>query len=379
MKLLFASDSFKGSLTSVRTAELLTRAAWEVFDGCECISSPVADGGEGTVQAIITAGKGRLVPVRVHDPLMNPISAEYGMLENSGAVIEMAAASGLTLVPENQRNPRITSSFGTGEMILHALDSGCRDISIAIGGSATNDGGMGCARALGVRFLDQEGTELVGRGQDLIQVRHIDLTNLDPRIREARITILCDVKNPLCGKEGATFTFGRQKGADDLTLAELEAGMENYRRVILEELGIDCNQIPGSGAAGGLGAALKVFLGGEIRSGIETVLDLIHFDDLLEDVDLVVTGEGCTDAQSSQGKVIQGVASHARRKGIPVVALSGSLGEGAFDLFSDGVDSIMTAVDRPMSLQEAMKRAEELYLSAAVRMFRLIRIGMRLR
>ena len=379
MKLLFASDSFKGSLSSEKTVELLSRAAREVFGECECSGVPVADGGEGTVEAVIAAEHGELVSVKVHGPLMEETESFYGVFDGDKAVIEMAAASGLPMVPEELRNPLNTTTFGTGELILDALKRGYRDISIAIGGSATNDGGMGCARALGVKFLDSEGHELEGFGRDLAGVASIDVTGLDERIKDSKITVMCDVTNPLCGKDGATWTFGKQKGATPEIQEELEAGMCSYRDVIRESFGIDCDEIPGAGAAGGLGAALKVFLGGEMKSGIETVLDLIRFDERLEGVDLVVTGEGRTDWQSCFGKVMQGVGMRARAKGVPVLGLSGSLGKNAMDICGCGVSSLMTTVNAPMPLSEALERAEELYYEGALRMFRFVRTGMEMR
>ena len=351
MKLLFASDSFKGSLTSEKTVELLSQAAREVFGECECSGVPVADGGEGTVEAVIAAEHGEYINVKVHGPLMEETESFYGTFDGNKAVIEMAAASGLPMVPEELRNPLNTTTFGTGELILDALKRGFRDISIAIGGSATNDGGMGCARALGVKFLDQDGNELEGFGSDLARVAAIDISGLDERVKDSKITVMCDVTNPLCGKDGATWTFGKQ-------------------------FGIDCDGIPGTGAAGGLGAALMVFLGGEMKSGIETVLDLIRFDERLEGVDLVVTGEGRTDWQSCFGKVMQGVGMRAKAKGIPVLGLSGSLGKNAMDICSCGISSLMTTVNAPMPLSEALERAEELYYEGALRMFRFVRTGM---
>ena len=379
MKLLFASDSFKGSLSSEKTVALLAQAAETVFGACETSGVPVADGGEGTVDAVIQAEDGRKVSVPVHGPLMEEINAEYGIFGENKAVIEMASASGLPLVPAEKRDPRNTTTYGTGELILDALEKGYRDISIAIGGSATNDGGMGCARALGIRFLDADGRELEGFGRDLIHVDRIDVSGLDKRLEDAAITVMCDVTNPLCGKDGATYTFGKQKGATPEIQKELEEGMLHYNQVILDQFGIDCNKVEGAGAAGGLGAALKVFLHGNMRSGIETVLDLIHFDERLEGVDLVVTGEGRTDWQSCFGKVMQGVGVHAKAKGIPVAGLSGSLGKNALDICEYGVSSLMTTVNAPMSLDEALDRAEELYLEGAIRMFRFIKAGMDMR
>ena len=379
MKLLFASDSFKGSLTSEETAVLLEKAAEEVFGKCEVSSAPVADGGEGTVEAVIAAEKGKKIELTVHGPLMEKADAFYGSFGENKAVIEMASASGLPMVPQELRNPLNTTTYGTGELILDALERGYRDISIAIGGSATNDGGMGCARALGVKFLDENGNELEGFGRDLIHVKTIDVSGLDSRIKESKITVMCDVTNPLCGKDGATMTFGKQKGATPEIQEELEKGMCNYRDVIKETFGIDCDQVQGAGAAGGLGAALKVFLGGTMKSGIDTVLDLIHFDERLEGVDLVVTGEGRTDWQSCFGKVMQGVGMRAKAKGIPVLGLSGSLGKHSLDICDYGVASLMTTVNAPMSLEEALDNAKELYYEGAVRMFKFVKTGMDMR
>lgn len=378
MKFLFASDTFKGSLTSEQTAFLLEKAAKTVFENCECRSVQVADGGEGTVDAVIAAENGRIAEAQVHDPLMHPITACYGVIRESKAVIEMAAASGLPLVPEHLRNPMNTTSFGTGELILHALDSGYRDISIAIGGSATNDGGMGCMRALGVRFFDKNDNELQGFGRDLIHISKMDISGIDKRLNECRLTVMCDVKNPLCGEHGATNTFAEQKGATEDIKRQLENGMTHYRDMIKYELGIDCDAIEGAGAAGGLGAALKVFCNGEMKSGIETVLELIRFDSRLDGVDLVITGEGRTDRQSCFGKVMSGVGTHAKAKGIPVIGLCGSLGEGAMDICHFGVNSLMTTVNAPMTLNDALTNAVPLYYEAAVRLFRIVKVGMQL-
>ena len=331
MKLIFASDSFKGSLTSPQTIQLLTKAAKQIFPECECCGIPVADGGEGTVNAVVAATDGTLLFAEVHDPLMNPIKAAYGIIDGHKAIVEMSAASGLTLVPENKRNPLWTTTYGTGELILDALDQGCRDITVAIGGSATNDG---------------------------------DTSGLDKRLKDCRITVMCDVKNPLCGENGATRTFAKQKGASLEEIEQLEDGMTHFRDLIQTLYGIDCDSMEGAGAAGGLGAALHIFLNADMHSGIETVLQLIHFDEKLRDADLVVTGEGCTDSQSVCGKVMQGVGTHAKRHGIPCIGLSGSLGEGAGEILEYGVDSLHCIVSRPMTLGEAMNSAESLYYDA---------------
>ena len=376
MKLLFASDSFKGSLTSAQTIEILTKAAHDVFGSCETDGVAVADGGEGTVEAVISAQNGRMVQCPVHGPRMEELMAGYGVFDQDQAVIEMSAASGLVLVPLNERSPMNTTTYGTGELIRDAMDRGYRNLSIAIGGSATNDGGMGCARALGVRFLDEDGRELEGFGRDLIHVRTIDMTGMDPRVKECSITVMCDVTNPLCGEDGATWTFGAQKGATPQMQRELEEGMCNYRDVIRELSGVDCDQVPGAGAAGGLGAALSVFFGGRMKSGIETVLDLIRFDDRLQGVDLVVTGEGRTDWQSCYGKVMRGIGLRAKSRGIPVLGLSGCLGRGAMDICAYGISSLMTTVNAPMTLEEALENAQQLYYEGAVRMLRFIKTGM---
>ena len=342
MKLLFASDSFKGTISSEQTVEFLTKAAHEVFGPCETIG------------------------------------AYYGKLSEKEAVLEMAQASGLPMVPEELRNPLNTTTYGTGELVKAALDAGFTEISIAIGGSATNDGGMGFARALGIRFLDADGNELEGKGSDLEKVVDIDVSGLDEKAKTAHFTVMCDVTNPLCGKNGATYTFGKQKGGTPEILDQLEKGMCNYRDVIIEKFGINPDETPGTGAAGGLGAALKIYLNAEMKSGIETVLDLIDFDTLLKGVDLVVTGEGRTDWQSCFGKVMQGVGDRSNKYDIPVVALCGGLGKGYDQIYEHGIDSIMTTVDRPMPLATALEKAEELYYKGAIRMFRMVYAGMKL-
>ena len=378
MKFLFASDSFKGTLTSDQTIELLTKAAEEVFGSCETSGVPVADGGEGTTDAVVKARSGEIITVPVHGPLMEMEQGFYGRLSDTEAILEMAAASGLPMVPEEKRNPLNTTTYGTGELLKAALDAGYTEIAIAIGGSATNDGGMGFASALGIRFLDQDGNVLEGRGENLEKVAHIDMSGLDPAIQKAHFTVMCDVTNPLCGPNGATYTFGKQKGGTPEILDRLEKGMQNYRDVIIREFGINPDEIQGSGAAGGLGAALKVFLHAEMKSGIETVLDLIDFDARLEGVDLVVTGEGRTDWQSCFGKVMQGVGDRSAKHQVPVAALCGGLGPDYEKIYAHGIRSIMTTVDGPMPLKEALDNASELYYKGAIRMFRFLQTGMQM-
>lgn len=378
MKFLFASDSFKGTLSSEQIITLLDAAAKNVFPDCETMGIPVADGGEGTIDAVISVLHGSIYEVDVHGPLMEEVVSRYGETGNGAAVIEMAAASGLPMVPVDKRDPRVTTTYGTGELIKTALDRGCRDITIAIGGSATNDGGMGAMRALGIRFLDENGEELSGCGNDLARVADIDISGLHSAVKDARFTIMCDVNNPLTGSDGATYTFGKQKGGSPEILDELEQGMIHYAALIREKMGTDVDQIPGSGAAGGLGAAFCVFLKAEMKSGIETVLDLIHFDELLEGVDLVITGEGRIDWQSAFGKVPSGIGNRCRKKGIPAIAIVGGMGDKAEMIFDHGIDSIITTINGAMGLDEALERAEELYAGAAERAFRMVKAGMRL-
>ena len=378
MKFLFASDSFKGTLSSEQIITLLDAAAKNVFPDCETMGIPVADGGEGTIDAVISVLHGSIHEVGVHGPLMEEVVSHYGETGNGAAVIEMAAASGLPMVPVDKRDPRVTTTYGTGELIKTALDRGCRDITIAIGGSATNDGGMGAMRALGIRFLDENGEELSGCGNDLARVADIDISGLHSAVKDAKFTIMCDVNNPLTGPDGATYTFGKQKGGSPEILDELEQGMIHYAALVREKMGTDVDQIPGSGAAGGLGAAFCVFLKAEMKSGIETVLDLIHFDELLEGVDLVITGEGRIDWQSAFGKVPSGIGNRCRKKGIPAIAIVGGMGDKAEMIFDHGIDSIITTINGAMGLDEALERAEELYAGAAERAFRMVKAGMKI-
>lgn len=378
MKFLFASDSFKGTLTSEKIIELLTESAKRVFPECVTSGIQVADGGEGTVEAIIAACCGQKRYLTVHGPLMEKLHSFYGRLQEKTAVIEMAAASGLPLVPPQKRNPLHTTSYGTGELIADALENGCKHLVVAIGGSATNDGGMGAMKALGIRFLDGGGRELKGTGADLIKLRDIDMSGLHPAAAGAEFTVLCDVKNPLTGPKGAVYTFGRQKGGSPEVLDQLEAGMKNYAAVIHDKLGKDVDNLAGAGAAGGLGAALWSFLGAQLSPGVETVLDLIDFNSFLADVDLVVTGEGRMDWQSAYGKVPGGVAKRCRERNIPVAAIVGGMGPGAENMYQFGIDSVLPTINGAMGLEEAMERSVELYINAADRLFRLLRMGSRL-
>lgn len=377
MKIVLAPDSFKGTLSSMEIIDHLERAARACFDPVEIVKVPIADGGEGTVDALVKATNGEYRPVEVMGPVQGQrVMAKYGIINGRTAVMEMAEASGLTLLKKAERDPLKTTTYGTGQMIKAALDEGIRDIIIGIGGSATNDGGIGACQALGIRFLDGEGREVGFGGQELSRIKEILVEDLDDRIKESTITVICDVNNPLVGPNGATAIYGPQKGVTDASFPILEAGMENYQALIKEATGLDMAQIPGSGAAGGLGAALVAFLGGTLKPGIQAILDYVDFDNLIMDADLVVTGEGSMDGQSVYGKVPVGVAQRCKPFNIPVVAVVGGMGPGAEKVYDYGIDSIITTVNGPMELDEALSRADELMADAAERLFRFIRVGM---
>lgn len=373
---LFASDSLKGTLSSVDAARLLGEAARRHFPGCACEVVPMADGGEGTAAALVDACGGELRRACVSDPLGRPVEAAYALLPDGRAVVEMAAASGLPLLSPGERNPLLTSTFGTGELVRAALDAGARDVTMALGGSATNDGGLGMARALGVRLLDAGGRELAGCGADLARVARLDLAGLDPRVAVTDFHLMCDVDNPLTGAHGASAVFGPQKGATPEMVAELDAGMRSYARVLSAAFGRDFD-VPGAGAAGGLAAGCMAFLGARAESGVARVLELTGFSARLARADLCVTGEGHADAQTARGKVVAGVAAACARAGVPCVAVVGGMDAGAADLPGLAA-AVPTAIDA-MPLEEALGRAEELYALAAERLFSLLALGAGLR
>ena len=381
MKLIFAPDSFKESLTALEICEILERVTARHFPDAETICIPVADGGEGTVDALLRAMDGRRIRTQVTGPLFEPETAQWGLLSDGvTAVMEMAQASGLSYVPLPQRDPRRTTSFGTGEMIAEALRQGVRKILIGIGGSATNDGGIGMLQALGAVFTDAAGQPVPPVGGALASVAKADFSGLLPELRHTEITVICDVTNPLLGENGATWIYGPQKGATPEICAELEAGMAHFAQVAAVAAGRDIASFPGAGAAGGLGAALGGVLGAQLRSGIDAVLDAVDFSAKLEGVSLAVTGEGRIDGQSvCFGKVPVGVAKRCAQRGIPTVAIVGGIGEGAEGLFQLCESTIQTTVSGPMSLQAAMSNAPALYEQAADRLFRAIKIGIHLK
>ena len=354
MKFLFASDSFKGTLSSPKTAELLTQAAREIFPDCVCDSIEVADGGEGTTEAVLSAVKGTTIPLKVHGPLWEELTCSYGMLDEKRAVMEMAAASGLPLVPDEKRDPRYTTSYGTGEMIRDALERGFRDISIAIGGSATNDGGIGCIRALGGRFLDENGEDAGEGGQALAKVARIDVSGMNPLLKECHIQVACDVNNPLCGENGSTYVYGPQKGVTEDMKKTLDEAMAHFARVTSETLENDYMNIPGAGAAGGLGYAFLAYTGAALTPGIELILDAVGLEEELSGADVVVTGEGRLDFQTAMGKAPVGVARLAKKYNAKVIAFAGSVTKEATACNKEGIDAFFPILRGVCTLAEAM-------------------------
>lgn len=392
--LLLCSDSFKGTLSSARVAELLTQAAQAQFPGCTCLRLSVADGGEGTVEALVEALSGCRVSVEVTGPLGSPVQASFGLVHPAEsaqgalpaqdapaasspleAVIEMAAASGLPLV-EGEKNVLAATTYGTGQLILAALDAGATSITLAVGGSATNDGGMGLLSALGAAFADKDGALLPGCGASLEQVETVDLSGLDPRLWQVDIKVLCDVDNPLLGPEGCARVFSPQKGATLAQVEDLERGMAHYAAKLEEATGRRVQGLPGAGAAGGLAFGCMAGLGAQLVSGIDQVLALIGFEGLAAQADLVVTGEGHLDAQTSHGKVCAGIGAVCQRLQVPCVAIVGGAAIEAPAIA--GIDAVVPCVGDVMSLDEALAQSERTFTQAAKRLFGLVALGGRL-
>ena len=373
MKIVIASDSYKGSCTTVEVADAIEKGVRRVYPDADVVKIPVADGGEGTVDALVLGTGGQYCEVEVMGPLGQKVMAKYGLIKNNVAVIEMAAASGLTLVEPAERNPLVATTFGTGQLIKAALDQGCKKILVGIGGSATNDGGAGMAKALGVSLKDNKGQEIGFGGGQLNQLEQIDLSNRDARIKDTEIIVLSDVTNPLCGPTGASYIYGPQKGATPDQVEQLDDCLTHYGQMIKEQLGKDVLQVPGAGAAGGLGAGLLAFCDAQMTPGIKQVLDMGDIDTHLQGADLVITGEGRIDGQTVNGKVPVGVAARAAKHNVPVLAIVGSVGAGASDVYSHGVAAIMDIIDRPMTLEEAIYGAPQLVEQAAENALRLVK------
>ncbi|EKK3978531.1 glycerate kinase [Cronobacter sakazakii] len=358
-KIVIAPDSFKESLSAMDVAKAIEAGFREIYPQANYVCVPMADGGEGTVEAMVAATGGQIITTPVTAPLGNNVDGFFGLLgDGETAVVEMAAASGLHLVPAAQRDPRITTSYGTGELILAALERGVKAIIIGIGGSATNDGGAGMMQALGARFLDGEGRELAPGGAALARLERLDLSALDPRLAQVSVTAACDVDNPLCGEKGASAVFGPQKGATPAMVSELDAALRRFGEQLEAATGKAIISAPGAGAAGGMGAALLGMLNAELRPGIEIVIESLGLAQAVRDADLVITGEGRLDSQSIHGKTPVGVARVAKQFQRPVVAIAGSLTPDYQIVHEHGIDAAFSVIDRIVTLQEALDDAE---------------------
>ncbi|EOD8951408.1 glycerate kinase [Klebsiella aerogenes] len=358
MKIVIAPDSYKESLSALDVATAIETGFREIYPHAEYVKVPVADGGEGTVDAMVAATQGHIVQVSVTGPLGEPVNAFYGLSGDMRcAYIEMAAASGLESVPPTRRNPLQTTSWGTGELIRHALDAGVSQIIIGIGGSATNDGGAGMAQALGAKLLTAEQQQIAPGGGALETLARIDLSELDPRLADCRIDVACDVTNPLTGPQGASAVFGPQKGATAAMIERLDRGLQHFAQIIDRDLDIDVLNLEGGGAAGGMGAALYAFCGANLRPGIEIVTDALGLADLVADADLVITGEGRIDSQTIHGKVPVGVAKVAKRFNVPVIGIAGSLTADVGVVHQHGLDAVFSVLYSVCTLEEALANA----------------------
>lgn len=376
MKIVIAPDSFKESLSALEVANNIRDGFREIFPDADYVVLPVADGGEGTVDAMVAATNGTIVRLAVSGPLGKPVDAFFGLTgDGRTAIIEMAAASGLMLVPPEARDPLITTTYGVGELIRAALDKGARHFIVGIGGSATNDGGAGMLQALGVRFLDAEGEALGPGGGELGRLATLDVTDLDPRLAGCRIEVACDVDNPLTGPRGASAVFGPQKGATPDKVALLDANLGHYAEIVKAALGADVAHLPGAGAAGGLGAGFKAFLGAALKPGSEIVTTAVGLDAALADADLVITGEGRIDGQTIHGKTPVGVAMVAKRYGKPVIGIAGCLGADADAVLSHGIDAVFSVLSRSCSLAEAFAEAEDNLRVTARNVAATLRLG----
>ncbi|SKA29618.1 glycerate kinase [Photobacterium toruni] len=358
MKIIIAPDSYKESLTAMEVATAIESGFRQVMPNAEYIKLPMADGGEGTVQSLVDASNGTIIEHSVTGPLATQVNAFFGIMgDGKTAVIEMAAASGLHLVSPELRNPLLTTSYGTGELILAALDQGVEHIIVGIGGSATNDGGIGMAQALGVQLLDNNGQPLGFGGQALAQLATIDISHIDPRLATIKLEVACDVDNPLCGEKGASHVFGPQKGATPTMVAELDQYLAHYAAIIKRDLGTDIKNTAGAGAAGGMGAALLGLFNAQLRSGIEIVIDAVNLGDIVKDADLVITGEGRIDSQTIHGKTPIGVARTAKKYHKPVIGIAGCLSQDCGVVYDHGIDAVFSVVPAAMSLEQAFSNA----------------------
>lgn len=375
MKIVIAPDSYKESLSAMEVANAIEAGFREIYPNAEYVKMPVADGGEGTVDAMVAATGGHKISVSVTGPTGKLVMAELGLIYQHTAVIEMAAASGLERISAVERNLLITTTYGTGEMIRAALDLGVKQFIIGIGGSATNDGGAGMLQALGYRLLDQHGRDIPRGGEGLSDLATIDISSADPRLQDCQFKVACDVTNPLTGPMGAAQVFGPQKGADAAMVALLDENLKHYARIVTQELGTDVEFVPGAGAAGGMGAALLAFMKAELHSGIDIVLAALGLESIIADADLVITGEGRLDSQTINGKVPVGVARLAKRHGKPVIAIAGSLSPDVAIVYEHGIDGAFGAVNRVCTLHEAFDFAASNIKLTARNIAALLQIG----
>ncbi len=374
MNIVVAPDSFKESLSAKAVASNIATAIAKIMPEANILQIPISDGGEGLLEALVTPSKGKLIPVKVKDPLLRNIQAHYGILgDGTTAVVEMATASGLELLKESERNPLITSTYGTGELIRDALNKGCTKIIIGVGGSATNDGGIGMIKALGGKFLNKKGVSIDEGGGALDALNQIDISELDKRLLKCEIIGACDVSNPLTGNHGASIVFGGQKGGSTLELEQLDLNLFHYASVIKSDLGMDVKEVEGTGAAGGMGAALLAFLDAKLMRGIDLIMDTLQLEAHIRNADLVVTGEGKIDRQTLYGKTITGVAKVAQKHGIPVIVIAGKIGNDIDEIYKLGVTSIFSIVNQPMTLQESMEKTDYLIQSCVMNIFRIIK------
>ena len=378
--MVVAPDSFKGSLTAVEVSVAIEQGIREVFPEAEVIKIPMADGGDGTVECLVNATGGEILKEKVIGPLGDQVLAHYGFLgDKKTAVIEMAAASGLTLVPENKRNPLITTTYGTGQLIKVALNQECRKMIIGIGGSATNDGGAGMLQALGVKLLDREEKEVGFGGGELKKIVKIDISCMDNRLFDIKVLVASDVNNPLCGPQGASRIYGPQKGATPEIIEELDKSLAYFAELIKRDLNKDVKDMPGAGAAGGLGASLMAFLNAELRPGIEIMIEAVKLEQAIKDADLVITGEGKIDSQTIYGKAPIGVAKIAKKYNIPVIAVAAIIGDDADIVYQYGISSLISVSGQPMRLDESVSNKVSLIKNSIKQSIRAIKIGKELK
>lgn len=373
VKILIAPDKFKESLSALKVADSIEKGILKVFPKAVIEKVPMADGGEGTVESLVDATGGKIIKTNVKDPLFRDIESFYGILgDGKTAVIEMAAASGLYLLKDYERNPMITTTYGTGQLIKDALDRGCRRFIIAIGGSATNDGGAGMATVLGVKFYDKDGIEIGLGGGELSKIYSIDTSNIDDRLKECEFIVACDVANPLIGENGASRVYGPQKGATKEMVEVLDKNLEHYGKLLEKYFNKKIIDVPGSGAAGGLGAGLMAFLNAQLKNGIEIIIETLKLEEKIKEADIVISGEGKIDFQTAFGKTISGIAKLCKKHNKPLIVIAGTV-EDIENLYEIGVSSIFSIVEKPMSLEDAIKNAPTLLEKSAERIFRLIK------